>query len=35
MVDNVHKSWNQKKVLEELFIDIKGVFDYISRVKLA
>lgn len=35
MVDSVHKIWNQKKIAGALFMDVKGAFDYVSRVKLA
>ena len=35
MVKNVYRSWDQKKVAGVLFMDVKGAFDYISRVKLA
>lgn len=31
----MHKSWNQKKVAEVLFMNVKVAFDYVSKVKLA
>ena len=35
MVDSIHKIWDQKKMGGTLLIDVKGAFDYVSRLKLA
>lgn len=35
MVKNVYKSWDQKKVVGALFMEVKDAFDYVFRVKLA
>lgn len=35
MIENVHESWDEGKVAGALFMDVKGAFDYVSRVKLA
>ncbi len=35
MVDSIHKIWEEKKIVGMLLIDVKGPFDYISRLKLA
>lgn len=35
MVENVHRSWDQKKVAGALFMNVKGAFDYVSKMKLA
>lgn len=35
MVDNIHKIWEEKKIAVSLLMDVKGAFDYVSRVKLA
>lgn len=32
MVDSIHKSWDQKKIAGTLFMDVKGAFDYVSRL---
>lgn len=35
MVNNVHKIWGEKKITASLLMDVKGAFNYVSRVKLA
>lgn len=35
MVENMRRSWDQKKMVRVLFMDVKGAFDYVFRVKLA
>lgn len=35
MVDNIHRIWAEKKIGASLLVDVKGAFDYVSRVKLA
>lgn len=35
IVENMHRSWDQKKIVKVLFIYIKRAFDYISRGMLA
>lgn len=35
MVENVHRSWDQKKVTGALFMVLKSAFDYVSNGKLA
>lgn len=35
MIDNIYRIYNKKKITRPLLIDIKGVFNYISRLKLA
>ncbi len=34
MIDNIHKIWEEKKIAALLLMDVKEVFDYVSRVKL-
>lgn len=35
IVEEIYKSWNQKKVARLLFIDVKNIFDYVFKIKLA
>ena len=35
MVNSIHKAWEQKKIVGTLLMDVKGAFDYVSRLKLA
>ncbi len=35
MVDRIHKVWDEKKIAKTLLMDVKGAFDYVSRLKLA
>ena len=35
MVDSIHKVWYEKKIAGTLLMDVKGAFDYVSRLKLA
>lgn len=35
MVNSIHKAWEEKKITGTLLMDVKGAFDYVSRLKLA
>ena len=35
MVDSIYKVWDEKKIAGALLMDIKGAFDYVSRLKFA
>lgn len=34
MVNSIYKICEQKKIVETLLMDVKGTFDYVSRLKL-
>ena len=35
MIDNIHRIWAEMNVGASLLMDVKGAFNYVSRVKLA
>ncbi len=35
MVNSIYKIWEQKKIMGVLLIDVKGAFDYVSKLKMA
>lgn len=34
MIDKIEKIWNQEKLKGAFFLQVKGAFDYVCRVKL-
>ena len=34
MLDSIYKIWDHKNMVETLLMDVKGAFDYVSRLKL-